>query len=126
VLNDFYDVEDDEDEAGNRRARKAPANDKSRGRPRKPEPSAKPVKPKGKMGGARPGAGRKPSKRKEEARTTTAGGRTAGKAGSTGKSQGFEDYYISQDKDLSVNGDDDDDDDFVNGEVSELESSEEE
>lgn len=125
VLNEFYDVEDDEDEAGNRRARKAPANDKSRGRPRKPEPPAKPVKPKGKMGGARPGAGRKPGKKKEEARA--AAGKMAEKAGSAATAQErFEAYYVSQDKDLSVNGDDGDDEDFVDGVGSEQESSEEE
>jgi len=127
VLNDFYDVEDDEDEAGNRRARKAPANDKSRGRPRKPEPPAKPIKPKGKMGGARPGAGRKPGKKKEEARAAAVAGKMAEKAGSATMTQDrFEAYYVSQDKDLSVNGDDGDDEDFVDGDGSDQESSEEE
>ena len=127
VLNDFYDVEDDEDEVGNRRARKAPANEKVRGRSRKLETPAKPVKPKGKMGGARPGAGRKPSKKKEEARAATAAGRTAEKTGSTAPSQDlFEAYYITQDKDPSVNGDDGDDEDFVDGDASDQESSEDE
>lgn len=127
VLNDFYDVEDDEDEAGNRRARKAPANDKSRGRPRKPEPPAKPVKPKGKMGGARPGAGRKPGKKKEEARAAAEAAKAAEKARPTAMSQDrFETYYVSQDKDLSVNGDDGDDEDFVDGNESDQDSSEEE
>jgi hypothetical protein len=127
VLNDFYDVEDDEDEAGNRRARKAPANDKIRGRPRKPEPPAKPVKPKGKMGGARPGAGRKPGKKKEEARAAAVAGKMAEKAGSAATAQDrFEAYYVSQDKDLSVHGDDGDDEDFVDGDGSDQESSEEE
>ncbi|GAB7325920.1 hypothetical protein MBLNU13_g09979t2 [Cladosporium sp. NU13] len=127
VLNDFYDVEDDEDEAGNRRARKAPANDKSRGRPRKPEPLAKPVKPKGKMGGARPGAGRKPGKKKEEARAAAEAERMAEKPRSTAMSQDrFETYYVSQDMEPSVNGDDGDDEDFVDGDGSDQESSSEE
>ena len=128
VLNDFYDVEDDEDEAGNRRARKAPANDKSRGRAsaRKPEPPAKPVKPKGKMGGARPGAGRKPGKKKEDSRAAKVAARMAEKAGTTSQER-FESYYVSQDNDLSVNGDyGDDDEDFVDGDGSDQEESSEE
>lgn len=127
VLNDFYDVEDDEDEAGNRRARKAAANDRFKGRPRKPEPAAK---PKGKMGGARPGAGRKPGKKNGEARTASTTAKVAKKAASQSlritSQDRFEAYYVSQDKDLSVNGDDGDDEDFVDGEASEQESSEEE
>lgn len=130
VLNDFYDVEDDEDEAGNRRARKAPADSKSRGRARKPEPAAKPLKAKGKMGGARPGAGRKPGKKNDNARATKTGKKTADKTGSEdsriASQVRFESYYVSQDKEASVNGDDGDDEDFVDGEASEPESSEDE
>jgi hypothetical protein len=130
VLNDFYDVEDDEDEAGNRRARKAPANGNLRGRPRKPEPAAKPLKPKKQMGGARPGAGRKPGKQKNDSRTPAATGRkTAKKAPPEDtriRSQShFEAFYVSEDKDQSRNDDDEDDDEFVDGEASEQESSEE-
>jgi hypothetical protein len=131
VLNDFYDVEDDEDEAGNRRARKAPANGKLSGRPRKPEPAANPLKLKKKMGGARPGAGRKPGKQKDDSRPApTMGRKTAKRAPPedtriTSQSH-FESFYISQGKDQSLNGDDeDDDDDFVDGEASEQQSSEE-
>jgi hypothetical protein len=130
VLNDFFDVEDDEDEAGNRRARKAPANDKLSGRPRKPEPAANPLKLKKKMGGARPGAGRKPGKQKDDSRPAAPTGRKTAKRAPpedtriTPQSH-FESFYISQGKDQSLNGDDEDDDDFVDGEASEQESSEE-
>lgn len=133
VLNDFYDVEDDEDEAGNRRARKAATNGKNRGRPRKPDPVAKPVKPKGKMGGARPGAGRKPGKKKKEAtRVATASGKKASETDGAAETpritsqDRFESYYISENKDPGGNGDDGDDEDFVDEEPSEVESSEEE
>jgi hypothetical protein len=130
VLNDFYDVEDDEDEAGNRRARKAPANGNLRGRPRKPEPAAKPLKIKKPMGGARPGAGRKPGKQKEDSRPAAATGRKTAKrappedARITSQSH-FEAFYISEGKDQSRNDNDEDDDDFVDGGASEQESSEE-
>ena len=79
------------------------------------------------MGGARPGAGRKPGKKKEEARAAAIVGKMAEKAGSATMTQDrFEAYYVSQDKDMSVNGDDGDDEDFVDGDGSDQESSEEE
>jgi hypothetical protein len=85
------------------------------------------VKPKGKMGGARPGAGRKPGKKKEEARAAAEAAKAAEKARPTAMSQDrFETYYVSQDKDLSVNGDDGDDEDFVDGDESDQDSGEEE
>lgn len=133
ALNDFYEVEDEEDEAGNRRAKKSTAG-KNRGRPRKAEPIVKPIKPKKKMGGARPGAGRKPGKKKavaEKAPETTADAKVADSDEDedpriTSQNR-FEAYYVSQDKDLSQRGtaEDGDDEDFVDADESEQESSEE-
>jgi hypothetical protein len=140
LLDQFYDIQDEEDEDGNVRARKAPANSK-RVKARKADPVAKPIKPKGKMGGARPGAGRKPGKKRATQNgdaTTSAGG--SGKAVvddeepeeeevSRGMNQDrFSYYYVSQDLGLTgAGGEDDDDEDFVVGAgASEQESSSEE
>jgi hypothetical protein len=140
LLEQFYDIQDEEDEDGNVRARKAPANGK-RAKARKADPVAKPIKPKGKMGGARPGAGRKPGKKRatQNGDASTSAGRN-GKAVvdddepeeeevSRGMNQDrFFNHYVSQDLGLTGAGaEDDDDEDFVDGAgVSEQESSSEE
>lgn len=134
-MNDFYEVEEVEDEVGNRRAKKA-ANGKNRGRPRKVEPAAKPLKPKKPMGGARPGAGRKPGKKKvvsEKATENTVGDSKANDDEENEESRitsqdRFEAYYVSQDQILEQNGgeEDFDDEEFVeDGEASAEESEEE-
>ena len=135
LLEKFYDIQDEEDEDGNVRARKAPANGK-RARARKADSvAAKPVKPKGKMGGARAGAGRKPGKKRvaQNGDVTSAGG-----GGSRAvideeldddfsrvrTQDQFETFYVSQDLGLTGPGEDDDDEDFVVGAgASEQESS---
>ena len=138
LLEQFYDIQDEEDEDGNVRARKAPATSK-RARARKADHVAKPVKPKGKMGGARPGAGRKPGGKNRAAQNSGAAGSSSIKAiaadddpDDDGVSRitnqdRFETYYVSRDLELFANGDDDEDGDFVLGAgASELDSSEEE
>ena len=136
LLEKFYDIQDEEDEDGNVRARKAPGNSK-RGRGRKVDPvAAKSVKPKGKMGGARPGAGRKPGKKRaaQNGDVTSAGGSSKAvvEDGMDGDEvervrtqDQFETFYVSQDLGLTgAGGDDDDDEDFVVGAgASEQESS---
>ena len=133
LLEQFYDIQDEEDEEGNVRARKAPANSK-RARARKTEPVAKPVKVKGKMGGARPGAGRKPGKKRADAAASSRGSKAAisneveeDEISRVMNQDRFETYYVSQDLGLGAGADDDDDEDFVVGAgASELESSEDE
>jgi hypothetical protein len=139
LLEQFYDIQDEEDEDGNVRARKAPANGK-RPRARKADPVAKPVKPKGKMGGARPGAGRKPGKNRVAQNGDAIPAGRSGKAVvdddeaeeeevSRGVNQDrFFNYYVSQDLgSTGAGGGDDDDEDFVVGAgASEQESSSEE
>ena len=132
LLEQFYDIQDEEDEDGNVRARKAPATSK-RARSRKTDPAiAKPVKPKGKIGGARPGAGRKPGKK----RAAQNGDSKAvvdraeeGEASRVTHQDRFETYYVSQDLGLFAGGgggDDDEDEDFVVGAGASEEESEEE
>lgn len=139
LLEKFYDIQDEEDEDGNVRARKAPANSK-RARARKADPVAKSVKPKGKMGGARPGAGRKPGKKRAVQNgdaTTSAGGSSKAAVDDDGMGEDevsrvrtqeqFDTFYVSQDLGLTGGGDDDDDEDFdVDAGASEEESSSEE
>jgi hypothetical protein len=139
LLEKFYDIQDEEDEDGNVRARKAPASSK-RGRARKADPVAKPVKPKGKMGGARPGAGRKPGKKRAvqngDAATSAGGSSKAAVEDGLGEDEvsrvrtqeQFDTFYVSQDLGLTGGGgDDEDDEDFdVGAGASESESSSEE
>jgi hypothetical protein len=134
LLEKFYDIEDEEDEDGNVRARKAPGNSK-RARARKADPVAKAVKPKGKMGGARPGAGRKPGKKRavQNVDATTSAGRSRKPVVEDEPDErvmnqdAFNAYYVSQDLGLTGAGEDDDDEDFVVGAgASEQESSSEE
>lgn len=135
LVETFYEVEDEEDEVGNLRAKKAPANGRSRPRARKTDPA----RPKKQKGGARVGAGRKPGKKKAQAvrkaaaaAAALAENEAAHDRGQTALDdvsdieEGDDDtgvpfelaqdrlaaYNISQDKDLSViEGDDGDDDD---------------
>lgn len=119
LVENFYEIQDEEDEIGNRRAKKASADGRSRARSRKTDP----VKPKKQKGGARPGAGRKPGKKKASAKTAqeaAEGSKQALRNDGPDESR-FElpqdrltAYNISQDKDLDVNGGEDgeDDEDF--------------
>jgi hypothetical protein len=138
LLEQFYDIQDEEDEDGNVRARKAPANSK-RARARKADPvAAKPAKPKGKMGGARPGAGRKPGKKRvvQNGDVTSAGssskaavddGPEENEVSRVRTQDQFDTFYVSQDLGLTGGGDDDDDEDFdADAGASEEESSSEE
>jgi hypothetical protein len=138
LLEQFYDIQDEEDEDGNVRARKAPANSK-RARARKADPvAAKPAKPKGKMGGARPGAGRKPGKKRvvQNGDVTSAGssskaavddGPEENEVSRVRTQDQFDTFYVSQDLGLTGGGDDDDDEDFdADAVASEEESSSEE
>lgn len=142
----FYEVEDEEDEVGNRRARKAAASSNARGRSRKTDSAAKTAsaadaqKPKKKMGGARPGAGRKPGKKKVLAaqEAQKAARAKAKESLASGVGRDHDQYIPSQDRlaaynisqeDMVVGDDGEDDEDFVpdgGGEgASEAESSEE-
>ncbi|KAM0717096.1 hypothetical protein Q7P37_006948 [Cladosporium fusiforme] len=115
LVEGFYEVEDEEDEIGNRRALKAPTNSKPRPRSRKTDP----IKPKKQKGGARPGAGRK-KKNAQPTPTTSAMHDATPTLVDDNRDEGrFElpqdrltAYNISQDKDQETNGGDDDDDDF--------------
>lgn len=117
VVRQFYDVEDDEDEFGNRRARKAPAHGTARSRPRKADSEGKslPLQPKKQKGGARPGAGRKPGKKKlQEAKKLADAGKPVENDDDRDKfispQERLTAYNISQDTDGELNGGEDGDD----------------
>jgi hypothetical protein len=126
ITKGFYDVEDGEDEVGNKRARKAAVNGKHQNRPRQPGSAADPIKPKKKMGGVRPGASRKPGKASRAAAKSRKAADDFDAGGSRIMSHdNLESYHVSREKDRNLKEDVDDgnDQDFVAEDASEQESS---